>query len=83
MLEETVASLLADLGTDGVFGLLAFLEELGDLFEAGVSVLFFLLGFLNIVQEEFISFVIDFLRGALRLGIDEAFESVNPIYFLF
>lgn len=36
MLKESVAGLLTHLGTNGVFGLLGLLEELGDFFEAGV-----------------------------------------------
>lgn len=36
MFEESVTGLLADLGADGILGLLGLLEELGDFLEGGV-----------------------------------------------
>ena len=45
VLEKTVASLLPHLCAEGVLGLLAFLEELGHFFEAGIGLLLLLFGF--------------------------------------
>jgi hypothetical protein len=59
------------------------LEELGDFFEAGVCILLLLLGLFDVVQEEPISLVIYLLGGTLRLALDKALESVDPVYFLF
>lgn len=36
MLEEAISSLLPYFGAEGVFGLLAFLEELGNFFETWI-----------------------------------------------
>ncbi len=49
MLEEAVTGLLANFGTDGVFRLLALLEEFGDSFETGVGIFLYLFRLLNIV----------------------------------
>ena len=83
MLQESVSSLLSNFCAEGVFGLLAFLEELGDFFETGIRLFFFLFGFLNVVEEETISLVIYFLGGALCFGVDVLFEGVDPVYLLF
>jgi hypothetical protein len=83
VLQEPVSGLLAHFGAEGVFGLLAFLEKFGDLFEAGIGLLFLLLGFLDVVQEETIGLVIDFLGRALGFDVHIAFKGINPINFLF
>ena len=82
MLEEPIAGLLPYLGTKRIFGLLTFLEELGDFLEARIRFLLSLLGLFYVVEEEFVSLVIDLLSRALRLGVNEAFESVDPVDFL-
>ena len=65
MLQETIAGLLPHLGTERVLGLLALLEELRDFFETGIRLLFLLLGLLDVVEEEFVCFVVDLLGGPL------------------
>lgn len=83
MLEEAVPRLLAHLGTDRIFGLLRLLEELGDLLEARIRLFLLLLGLLNVIKEQLISLIIDFLSRPLGLALNVSPEVVNPIYFLF
>ena len=82
VLEETITSLLSDFCTQGVLGLLTFLEEFWNFFKTGIRLLFFLFGILNVVEEESIGFVVDFLSWSLRFVVDVAFKGVNPIDFL-
>ena len=82
MLEEAVTGFLADLEADGVFGLLGFLEKLGDLFKAGVGFFFLALGLLDVVEEELIGFIINFLGRTLRVSVDVALENPDPVDFL-
>jgi len=83
MFKETITGFLTYFSTYGIFWLLAFLEELGDFFETGISFLLLLFSFLDIVKEQFVCLIVDFLCRALWFGIDVAFESVNPVDFLF
>ena len=82
MLQESITGLLPHLGTEGVLSLLALLEELGDFFETGIRFLFLLLGLLDVVEEEAISLIVDFLGRTLRFVVDIFLESVDPVDFL-
>jgi hypothetical protein len=70
MLQESIAGLLTYLGTDGVFGLLGLLEELGDFFEAGIRLFLLLLGLFNVIEEESVGLVVDLLSRALGLALN-------------
>lgn len=83
MFEEAISSLLSDLGAEGVFSLLTFLEELGNFFETWIGLFLLLLGLFDVVEEELICLVVDLLSRALGLGVDEAAECINPVDFLF
>jgi hypothetical protein len=80
--KETVTGLLADLGADGVFGLLGLLEELGDLFEGGIGVLLFSFGVLDVLEEKSVCFVVDLLSSALGIGVDVFFQGSEPVDLL-
>ena len=82
MLQESITGLLPHLCTERVLSLLALLEEFGDFFETGVRLLLLLLGLLDVVEEEAISLVIDFLGRALRFVVDIFLEVVDPVDFL-
>ena len=82
MLQESITGLLPHLSTERVLSLLALLEEFGDFFETGVRLLLLLLGLLDVVEEEAISLVIDFLGRALRFVVDIFLEVVDPVDFL-
>jgi hypothetical protein len=81
--EETVAGLLAYLGADGVVGLLGFLEEFWDFYEAGVAHFLEVLGLFDVVEEDLVGLVVDLLRGALRFAAHVFLEGTDPIYLLF
>ena len=83
MLEKAVPRLLPDLGTDRVFSLLRLLEELGHLLETRIRLFLLLLGLLNVIKEQLISLIINFLSRPLGLALHVSPEIVNPIYFLF
>ena len=82
VLQESITGLLPHLSTEGVLSLLALLEELGDFFETGIRFLFLLLGLLDVVEEEAISLIVDFLGRTLRFVVDIFLESVDPVDFL-
>lgn len=68
MLQESISSLLSNFVTDGVLSLLRFLEKFRNFFETGISLLLFSFGLLDVVQEEFVSFVINLLSCPLRMA---------------
>lgn len=74
MFEEPVSGLLSDFGADGVFGLLGFLEEFGDLFERRVRFLLFPFRVFDVLEEESVSLVIYLLGCSLRMGFHILFE---------
>lgn len=82
MLQEPVPGLLPNLGTDGVFGLLWFLEELGDLLKRGVWLLLFSFGILDVLQEQSVRLVVDLLGCSLGMSIHVFLQRAQPVDLL-
>lgn len=82
MFQEPISGFLSNFGTDGVFRLLWFLEELGDFLEGRVWFLLFSFGILDILEKEAIGLIVNLLGGSLGVGVDVFFESAEPVDLL-
>ena len=82
MFQEPISGLLSDLRADGIFGLLRFLEELGDLLEGGVRFLLFSFGILDILEKQSVSFIVYLLGRSLGMCVHVFFKRAQPVNLL-
>lgn len=82
MFEEPVPRLLSDLVAELVLIELRLLKEFGDFLIRSVALFLLSFSVLDILEEELVCLIVNFLCRSLGFGLDILLEGGDPVYFL-